>query len=457
MLLLSGVAIRRRRRRTSTLWSLMMAPTAELRVAYTTAFQPEPYRPPAWCGNLTGIPGSGRLNLGNFPTPLYQLFTNDSGSGGSSSQQALACRGLYVKRDDSTGGIELGGNKVRKLEFLLADALARACDCVVTIGGVQSNHCRATASAARMVGLEPHLILRQQASSKRASTSSSAGNDNDDDDGCDLGLTGNLLIDRMVGAAIYTCTAGEYGRVGSQQLVARLCKHLQDKGRNPYAIPVGGSNALGSWGYIQGVEEMLEQWSKLKNKPSLDQIVFACGSGGTAAGIALGCAMAFAQREDGSVPPTVHAIGVCDDEDYFYKFVADIAENMGILLPAGTATPEEYIRKHLIVHQGKGLGYAISTTDELDFVMRFARETGIILDPVYSGKAMYNFFEHMKAHKGEFHGTNVLFWHTGGALGLYDKCDDLLPKLKETAPCRRLDVYGKANGIDVSHDVPYSI
>lgn len=349
---------------------------------------------------------------------------------------------LYVKRDDATSSIELGGNKIRKLEFLLAQALARGCDSVVTIGGEQSNHCRATAAAARMLGLQPHLILRTR----------NAEND--------LGLTGNLLVDRTVGSQIYTCTPGEYGRVGSDALVARLCQHLTEQGHRPYAIPVGGSNGLGSWGYINGVEELLEQWKLLKGGPSLDHIVFACGSGGTAAGISLGIALAHivtnnaASSGEQNKLPTVHAIGVCDDEEYFYRFVSKIADAMGFCVPAGTAstTTEDFVRQHLVVHQGKGLGYAVSTEAELEFVMSFARETGIVLDPVYSGKALYNFFQFIRKTEGpdSFSGKNVLFWHTGGALGLYDKCEDLLPTLMKVAPCQRLDVYGKGTGIDVS-------
>jgi len=374
-----------------------------------------------------------RLHLANLPTPLYRVDRRDP-------HDDLFT--LYVKRDDATGAVELGGNKIRKLEFLLADALQKGCDSVVTIGGQQSNHCRATAAAARMLGMEPHLILR------RARTKQANHDERDEED---LGLTGNLLIDRMVGSKIYTCTPGEYGRVGSSELVLRLCAHLKETGRRPYAIPVGGSNGLGSWGYINGVEELLIQWDSLEGNPSLDHIVFACGSGGTAAGIALGIALAHTSSRN-KIAPTVHAIGVCDDEDYFYRFVASIADQMGFQPPsAGTTTTEDFVRQHLVVHQGKGLGYAVSTEEELDFVMSFARETGIVLDPVYSGKALFNFFQFVRESDPDaFRGQNVLFWHTGGALGLYDKCDDLLPTLKQESPCQRLDVYGKGTGLDLS-------
>ena len=148
--------------------------------------------------------------------------------------------------------------------------------------------------------------------------------------------------------------------------------------------------------------------------------------------------------------PTVHAIGVCDDEDYFYRFVATIADQMGMMLPSSVDTMENYIRRHLVVHQGKGLGYALSTPDELEFVMQFARETGVVLDPVYSGKALYNFLRVLESDPESFRDQTILFWHTGGALGLFDKCDELLETLRTEAPCQRLDIYGKGAGMDIS-------
>ncbi|CAB9496443.1 Bifunctional D-cysteine desulfhydrase/1-aminocyclopropane-1-carboxylate deaminase, mitochondrial [Seminavis robusta] len=404
-----------------------------------------PFELPSWAaGYFTKPPVHGRIPLGNLPTPLHPIHAPHHGSTSNTSSilQQFHDRGisLYTKRDDMSGGVELGGNKIRKLEFLLADALRADATQVVTIGGEQSNHCRATAAAARMIGLEPHLILR----TRRVSDTSE-----------DFGMTGNILFDRMVGSTIYTCTPGEYGRLGSVALVQRLCKHLAaSEDSRPYAIPVGGSNGLGSFGYIQAVDELLSQW-KQSEQSSLDHIVFACGSGGTAAGIVLGIALAFRQ-EQATSPPTIHAVGVCDSPDYFYKFVAGIADEMGFCPPNDNVTTEEFMRQHMIVHQGKGLGYAVSTEEELDFVSQFALETGMSLDPVYSGKALYTFVKHVVENsdndKSFQPGTNVLFWHTGGALGLYDKGDDLLKRLQQQSPVLRLDVYGKdlENSVDIS-------
>jgi D-cysteine desulfhydrase len=203
--------------------------------------------------------------------------------------------------------------------------------------------------------------------------------------------------------------------------------------------------------------------------------VFASGSGGTAVGIALGLALVHQQRraatattaEEGaapsaprSPPPQVHAVGVCDTPDYFYDQVTKIAMEMGLTLSAETSdTPsaadvERFVRKHLTVHQGKGLGYAVSTPDELEFVAAFARETGIVLDPVYTGKALYQFLQFVQTQDEDpdaYRNKTVLFWHTGGALGLYDKVDEsFLSLLQGGSPCHRLDVYGKGYGIDFS-------
>lgn len=392
-------------------------------------FKPVPYTAPSWCPEgILKTPKHGRIHLANLPTPLYRIHFATSKKEEASPLASLLndrCLNLFVKRDDASGSVEVGGNKIRKLEFLLADAISESYDSVVTIGGEQSNHCWATAAAACMMGLEPHLILRTRDKTDQ-----------------DLGLTGNLLVDRMVGAQIYTCTPGEYGRIGSKALVKQLCAYLaMEQDCRPYPIPVGGSNGLGSWGYINGVEEMLIQWNELEGKPALDHIVFACGSGGTAAGIALGIFLAFSGMTHQKFP-MVHAVGVCDDENYFYNCVAKIIDEMGFQDSSGRfACTEEFVRANMIVHQGKGLGYAVSTSEELDFVMKLARETGIVLDPVYSGKALYNFFKYIQSHD-VIRNENILFWHTGGMLGLFDKCDEMESTLRKVSPCHRLDVYG---------------
>jgi len=325
---------------------------------------------------------------------------------------------IYVKRDDMSGGPELGGNKIRKLEFLLAEALEQQSDCVVTIGGEQSNHCRATACAARMVGLEPHLILR---------TKNIQGDH-------DLGLKGNLLFDRFVGSSIYTVTPGEYGRFGQEKIVDNVMNNLQQQGKKPYGIPVGGSNALGSWGYIHGVDELMTQITD----NNIEHFVFACGSGGTLAGIVLGIHLYHLDKDHRSIPHC-HAIGVCDSPEYFYNILNEIASDMGAEL-AEIRTLQE----NLTIHNGKGLGYAISTPEEMEFIQQFALDTGIVLDPVYSGKALYKFVTQIIPSDPErYRGTSFLFWHTGGALGMYDRDSTLMNSLSNVSKILKLDLYAK--------------
>jgi D-cysteine desulfhydrase len=162
-------------------------------------------------------------------------------------------------------------------------------------------------------------------------------------------------------------------------------------------------------------------------------------------------------------------MAVCDDPEYFYNFVADIVTEMGLVVPPNddddsvmVNSIQDYVRSCLTVHQCKGQGYAVSTADELQFLADFARQSGIVLDPVYTGKALYGFYQLLRDSPDQFRGGRILFWHTGGALGLYDKSPDLHPFLRPVTlssssssqhrrQITRLDVYGKGNGgLDVS-------
>ena len=301
---------------------------------------------------------------------------------------------IFVKRDDKTG-LGLSGNKVRKLEFLLADAVQKGCDCCVTIGGVQSNHCRATAVAARKVGLDSFLILRQS--------------DSELEKAVDPGLTGNLLVARMVNAQLRMVSKSEYIRAGSKALVSQCVAQLESDGRRPYPIPVGGSSPQGAWGYIQCVEEIRQQCLD-RGRPFSD-IVVACGSGGSSAGLAIGVKLA-------GLPCKVHAILVCDNVRYFTTHIQDTLT--ALQLPFA---PEDIIT----LHDGyRGKGYAVSTPQELNIVKDVAAASAVITDPVYTGKALVGMIDLLKASPPVF-GDEVLFLHTGGLYGLYDKAEELLP------------------------------
>lgn len=275
----------------------------------------------------------------------------------------------------------------------MADAVASGADCVITVGGIQSNHCRATAVAARYLNLDCYLILR---TSKVLADR-------------DPGLIGNLLVERLVGAHIDLVSKEEYAKIGSVTLADLLKKKLMDQGRKPYVIPVGGSNSLGTWGYIEAIREVEQQIHNSCGEFQFDDIVVACGSGGTIAGLSLGSRLS-------SLKAKVHAFSVCDDPTYFYNFVQGLIDG----LEAGFDSHDI-----IDIQDAKGLGYAMNTAEELQFVKDVAAATGVVLDPVYSGKAAYGMLRDMTANPTKWKKRKVLFIHTGGLLGLYDKVEQM--------------------------------
>lgn len=350
-----------------------------------------PYEPPTWLVQPGGVVDDqipkAKVQLGRFPTPLHHVALPGF--------EDLSVD-TWVKRDDMTS-FDLSGNKVRKLEFLLADALAKKHDCVITIGGIQSNHARATAVAARQLGLQPHLILRRPSGTLDQP----------------ITLTGNLLLDRMVDAKIHTVSTGTYMQIGSYKLCEQLAEQLREEGMNPYIIPVGGSNSLGALGYTECVREIIG------HGVDFDHIVFGCGSGGTAAGLAIGCKLAGLKAQ-------VHGIGVCDTPEEFYQHIEEVASELGI-----DANVFGSVRSWLHIYAGQGIGYAKSTTEELKYLIEVGRRTGIVFDPVYSGKALYHFTQKVIKEKKDLMkaGDKVLFIHTGGTLGLFDKEAEILALL----------------------------
>ncbi|XP_030454933.1 bifunctional D-cysteine desulfhydrase/1-aminocyclopropane-1-carboxylate deaminase, mitochondrial [Syzygium oleosum] len=353
----------------------------------------KPYSPPPWASHLSPIP-SHVFSLGHLPTPIHRWNLPNLPKGTE----------VWLKRDDLSG-MQLSGNKVRKLEFLLADAVGQGADCIITIGGIQSNHCRATAVAAKYLNLDCHLILR---TSKVLVDK-------------DPGLTGNLLVERLVGAHVQLISKEEYAKLGSVTLTELLKEKLLKEGRKPYVIPVGGSNSLGTWGYIEAIREIEQQVHNAAGRVKFDDIVVACGSGGTIAGLSLGSWLSTTKMK-------VHAFSVCDDPDYFYDFVQVLLDG----IKAGVLS-----RDIADIHNAKGLGYAMSTSEELKFVKDVATATGVVLDPVYSGKAAYGMMRDMAENPAKWEGRRVLFVHTGGLLGLFDKVDQMASTISNW---QRLDV-----------------
>jgi D-cysteine desulfhydrase family pyridoxal phosphate-dependent enzyme len=301
--------------------------------------------------------------------------------------QGLPCDfRLWIKRDDMTGGA-LMGNKVRKLEFLFAEAKQEGADAVITCGGTQSNHCRATAVAAKELGMKPYLLLRSNSDSP------------DDAD-----LSGNLLLDLLVDSTVIFVPKGS---PYSTQLLPRmrwLAEELKKQGRhkNVYLIPVGGSNPLGMWGYIDAYREMMEQGA-LSN---ITDIVVALGSGGTACGLALASHLS-------GLGVKVHGVTVSDHEKYFHSHCNEMLCELGV-----SDVRSEDILDIIVGYKGKG--YGKTTDEELQMSLGIARDTGILLDPTYTLKATRGMLEEMKKSPSRFAGRHVLFVHTGGLYGMLD-------------------------------------
>ena len=319
---------------------------------------------------------TNRLALAHLPTPLQKP---------ERLARALGID-LWIKRDDMTGGAE-AGNKIRKLEFLLAAAVAEGADTVITCGGLQSNHARATAIAAASLGLGAVLFLRTS---------------DPDLDPAKAPLEGNVLLDRLVGAEIRLITPATYR--DRNAVMAAAATELRAAGKRPYVIPEGGSNGLGSLGYVEAMAEVRRQLDQgLSGGKPFDVIIHACGSGGTAAGVALGAAAH-------NVAPEVRAMAVCDDSATFEQVIARIIGESRAVDPSLTG-----LARLVVDDRSKGPAYAVSTPEQRRGIIEAARLSGLLLDPVYTGKAFAGL---TRLAASELAGARVLFLHTGGLPGL---------------------------------------
>lgn len=323
-----------------------------------------------------------KLALAHVPTPLWRHDALD----------ALIGAEVWLKRDDMTAGAA-AGNKIRKLEYLLADALAREAKVVVTCGGLQSNHARATAILARQLGMRAVLLLRS------TSVTPPPPLDN-----------GNAFLDALVGAEVRHITSQQYQR--RTPLMQQVAEELERAGERAYVIPEGGSNGLGALGYVDAMAEVRAQLDSAGSTapPRFDAVVHACGSGGTAAGVAIGAARS-------GIAPRVLAIAVCDDRAYFDRVTAQIMTDAQKLLER----PAPPSALH-VVDAFKGPAYGVASDEQMRFIVRVARACGVVLDPVYTGKALFG-LAHMTDKP-----ASALFIHTGGLPGLlaqtrdFDRC-----------------------------------
>ncbi len=312
-----------------------------------------------------------RVRLADLPTPLEEA---------PRLGERLGLRRLFVKRDDNTG-LAMGGNKARKLEFVMAEAVRQGCDTVITTGGLQSNHARMTAAAAVRLGMRPVLVL---------------------DGGKPGRYPGNLLLDKVLGAEF------EFVPKGSDVdlEMAKVASRLKAGGAKPFVIPLGGSTPLGAVGYVNAALEMAGQLVDMGMK--IDHVFLAAGSGGTMAGLLLGL-KAF-------VPGTkVWGISVGKGSGRLREVVAGLGTEAASLVglplvvePADVLIDDSYV----------GDGYGIPTPECVEAIRLAAATDGLILDPVYTGKAMAGLIGHLR--DGLIRpDENVVFVHTGGAPGLF--------------------------------------
>ncbi|RKZ71223.1 MAG: D-cysteine desulfhydrase family protein [Gammaproteobacteria bacterium] len=318
--------------------------------------------------NLQNFP---KISLGFFPTPLVEL---------SRLSKALEGPTIFMKRDDQTG-LALGGNKTRKLEYILGDAIAQGCDSIITAGASQSNHCRQTAAAAAKLGLECHLVLGGEQPDKPS---------------------GNLLLDNLFGCHIHW--AGEH-RKGED--IPEIYEQLKATNKRPYIVPYGGSNELGALAFIEASRELDEQ----SKDQSFTHVVFASSSGGTQAGLMLGKKM-FGK--------SYNLVGINIDKDETAKIPFD--QNI-LSLVNRTASlvglSPDFSEQELILNSNYvGEGYGVIGELENEAISLTARTEGVLLDPVYTGRAMGGLIHMIRS--GEIDKNDrVLFWHTGGTPALF--------------------------------------
>ncbi len=336
------------------------------------------------CARLNAFP---KVSLAFLPTPLAELKRLGHTLGGPR---------LFIKRDDLTG-LALGGNKTRKLEYLLGEALGQGCDSVITGGAAQSNHCRQTAAAAAATGLACHLAL---------------GGEPPDSP------NGNLLLDLLFGAKIHWC-----GEERKGERIPEIAASLRREGRRPYIIPYGGSNAVGAMGFVAAVGELSSDLRK--EGIQADHLIVASSSGGTQAGLAVGADLFGLQTR-------VTGIAIDKGEGggpTYESCLADLSNVLALRLgmPACYAAGEFHVR-----HDYLGGGYGVVGELEREAIRLVAEQEGILLDPVYTGRAMGGLIDLIR--QGEFSADEtVVFWHTGGAPALFSYAEELSPQAPASA------------------------
>ncbi|XP_020914466.1 putative D-cysteine desulfhydrase 1, mitochondrial isoform X2 [Exaiptasia diaphana] len=355
------------------------------------------YQPPEWAAHLKNLPHY-KVKLAQNNTEIHEWSLSGVPNGFE----------IGIKRDDNTGG-NLSGNKVRKLEFTLAEALHQGCDTVFTLGSIYSNHCRSTAIAARRFGMTCYLFMRQ-----RESTT-------------DVGCLGNLLLNRLTGTHMILTEYQPYDITIYPKMNMLREKLEKENGSKVYVIPAGGSSNIAMFSYLQCFKELVDQ-DVLKN---FTDIVVTIGSGGTASGLAIGNYLTGSHLK-------IHAVNIRNSVENLYQHVQEDLDHIGL----SDVKAEDILD---IMDGHKGLGYGLSTEEELEHLVQIACETGITLDPIYTLKSARGMLAEMKDNPCRYKGKKVLFMHTGGMFGLFEgRMNRILEKLNVTSRIRYW-----ANGEDV--------
>ncbi len=334
------------------------------------------------------IEALARFPLGQLPTPIEELKSLSREVGGPE---------LLIKRDDQTG-LALGGNKTRKLEFLVGQALEQGADTLVTAGAAQSNHCRQTAAAAARAGLRCQLLLN--------GTKPELPN-------------GNLLLDELLGAGIHWVQRSE-----REAKLSEIPNELRKQGAKPYVIPVGGSNGVGATGYVLAMMELAEQLDVMNRR--VDHVVFASSSGGTQAGIVVGAQVTGFKGK-------LHGVSIDKDDGDGATYECELADIANETAKYVGFNAQFAASDFTVAYDYLGGGYGIVGDLEREAIRLLASREGIVLDPVYTGRAMGALLDliRKKAFRSD---ETVLFWHTGGAPALFAYVNDLTRMLVSARP-----------------------
>lgn len=320
-----------------------------------------------------------RVSLAHLPTPLEEM---------ARLSEELAGPRIFIKRDDQTG-LATGGNKVRKLEFVMADALTQGADIVITPGGAQSNHARLTAAAAVKVGLKVILLLTGQEPTLRQ---------------------GNLLLDDLLGAQVWW-TDPEKGL--AQDRIEEILKEIRGADRKPYFIPAGASTEIGIIGYVLAMKELLGQLEE--RELAVDYLVSATGTGGTQTGLVLGAKLYGYEGK-------IIGISVSPTKKELTNRLKNLAEKTIARWQLGIEIGDE---DFIVYDDYVGGGYGVMGPPEVKAIRLLAQSEGILLDPIYTGRAMAGLIDLIRRGTFAPHET-VLFWHTGGTSALFAYAEGLM-------------------------------